>query len=135
MLDCRAGDPSSKPKGGQEMDISSPCCFPVLRMALDVVDPVSLKLSPIVKTSTDLKYLVLFSNNLCLLYHSFLFFIISLSEAVYLQSFSGMCESNIFDFGFNTHTHTQTWLFKFIKAIYMYVLLCKTRMCVIPKGH
>ena len=66
-------------------------------------------------------------NNLSLLCHSSVFFIISLSKAVYLRSFGGMCECNIYGFVFNTYTHTHihSWLFKLIIAIYMYVLLCK----------
>ena len=47
-----------------------------------------------------------YSNNLSLLCHSSVFSIISLSKAVYLRSFSGMCECDIFGFVFNTHTHT-----------------------------
>ena len=45
-----------------------------------------------------------YSNNLSLLCHSSVFFIISLSKAVYLRSFGGMFESNIFGFVSNTHT-------------------------------
>ena len=48
-----------------------------------------------------------YSNNLSLLYSS-VFFIISVSEGVYLRSFGGMCECNIFGFVFNTHTYTHT---------------------------
>ena len=47
-----------------------------------------------------------YSNNLSLLYHSSVFYIISLSEAVHLRSFGGMFECNIFVFVFNTHTYT-----------------------------
>ena len=39
-----------------------------------------------------------------LLYHSSVFFIISLSKAVYLCSLGEMFECNIFGFVFNTHT-------------------------------
>ena len=51
-------------------------------------------------------------NNLSLLCHSSVFFIISLSKAVYLRSLGGMCECNIYGFVFNTHTHihTHSWL-------------------------
>ena len=64
------------------------------------------------------------SNNLSLSYHSSAFFIFPLSEAVFLSSFGGMSECNIFGIVFNTQTHSL--LLKFIIAIYMYVLLCKT---------
>ena len=52
----------------------------------------------------------MYSNNLSLLYHTSVFFIISLSEAVYLRFFGGMCECNIHVFGFvfKTHIHTHT---------------------------
>ena len=66
-----------------------------------------------------------YSNNLSLLYHSSVFFIISLSEAVYSHSFGGMCECNIFGFVSNTHTYTLGCSSSII-AIHMYVLLCKT---------
>ena len=68
----------------------------------------------------------IYSNNLSLSYHTSVFFIISLSEAVYLHFFGGMCEYNIFGFVFKIHIHTHSRLDKFIIAIYMYVLLCKT---------
>ena len=57
------------------------------------------------------------SNNLSLFYYSVVFFIISLSEAVYLCCFDWMCDG----FVFNTHTHI--CLFKFIIAMYMYVCI------------
>ena len=56
------------------------------------------------------------------MYHSSVFFTFPLSEAVYLRSFGGMSECNIFSIVFNTHTYTDTLFI----AIYMYVLLCKT---------
>ena len=68
----------------------------------------------------------IYSSNLSLSYHTSVFFIISLSEAVYLSFFGGMYECNIFGFAFKTHIHTHSWLYKFIIAMYMYVLLCKT---------
>ena len=55
-----------------------------------------------------------------IIYHSSVFFIFPLREAVYLRSFGGMSGCNIFSIVFNTYTDTL-----FI-AIYMYVLLCKT---------
>ena len=71
-----------------------------------------------------------YSNNLSLLCHNSVFFVVSSSKAVYLRSFGEMCECNIFGFVFNTrihtHIHTHYWLFKFIIAIHMYVILCKT---------
>ena len=48
-----------------------------------------------------ISYVFFFSRNSSLLYHSFVFFIISLSEAVYLRSFDGMCDGFVFDI----HTH------------------------------
>ena len=51
-----------------------------------------------------------YSNNRSLLCHSSVFFIISLSKAVYLGSFGGMCECNIFAFVLNTHTYTHILL-------------------------
>ena len=42
-----------------------------------------------------------YSNYLSLLSHSSVFFIISLSKAVYFPSFGAMCECNIFGFVFN----------------------------------
>ena len=62
------------------------------------------------------------SKNVSLLYHSSVFFIFPLSEAVYLRSFGGMSECNIFSIVFNTHIYTDTLFI----AIHMYVLLCKT---------
>ena len=67
-----------------------------------------------------------YSNNLSFLSHTSVFFIISLSKAVYLSSLGGMWECNIYGFVVITHTHTHSWLFKFIISIYMYVLLGKT---------
>ena len=50
----------------------------------------------------------IYSNNLSLSYHTSVFFIISLSEAVYSRFFGGMCECNIFGFAFKTHIHTHS---------------------------
>ena len=47
-----------------------------------------------------------YSNNLSLLCHSSVFFVVSSSKAVYLRSFGEMCECNIFGFVFNIHTYT-----------------------------
>ena len=83
------------------------------------VDPVTykpLKLT-IVKITTDLKWLIIFIEKFkFIIYHSSVFFIIPLSEAVYLRSFGGMSECNIFSIVFNTHTYTDTLFI----AIYMY---------------
>ena len=51
-----------------------------------------------------------------------MFFIISLSEAIYLRSFCGMCECNIqvFDFVFNIHKHIS--LVVQVDHCYVYVL-------------
>ena len=49
-----------------------------------------------------------YSNNLSLFCHSSVFFIISLSKAVYLRSFGGMCECNTYGFVSNTHIHTHS---------------------------
>ena len=48
------------------------------------------------------------SNNLSLFYHSSVFLIFPVSEAVFLRSFGGMSECNIFGIVFNTHTCTDT---------------------------
>ena len=64
----------------------------------------------------------IYSNNLSLSYHTSVFFIISLSEAVYLR-FLMECVNAIYLVLYltQTHTHTHSWLFKFIIAICMYV--------------
>ena len=74
-----------KPGGGTEKEISAPCCFPVLRMALYGIDN-------------------FFSNNLSLFYHSPVFFIISLSKALYLRSFDGIYVLYL------THKHTHSYV-------------------------
>ena len=62
----------------------------------------------------------IYSNNLSLSYHTSVFFIISLSEAVYLRFFGGMCECNIFGFAFKTHIHTHSLVVQ-VNHCYSYV--------------
>ena len=64
----------------------------------------------------------IYSNNLSLSYHTSVFFILSLSEAVYLCFFGGICECNIFGFVFNTqiHTHTLGCSSSSLQFIYMF---------------
>ena len=50
------------------------------------------------KNNYRLKMINLFIITTEVLYHSSVFFIISLSEAVYLRSFGGLCACNIFVF-------------------------------------
>ena len=61
----------------------------------------------IVKNNYRFEMINAFYSN-SLLYHSSVFFINSLSEAVYLCSFCGMCDCNIFIFVFNKHTYTHS---------------------------
>ena len=69
------------------------------------------------KNNNRLEMINLFhSTNLSLLlYHSSVFFIFPLKEAVYLRSFGGMSEYNIYSSVFNTHTYKDTLFI----AIYM----------------
>ena len=64
----------------------------------------------------------IYSNNLSLSYHTSVFFIISLSEAVYLGFFGGMCEYNIFGFAFKTHTLGCTSSSLLLISMFYYVI-------------
>ena len=82
----------------------------MFRMALYAVDPVNLNTHHChCKNNYRLEMInPIYSNNLSLSYHTSVFFIISLSEAVHLRFFGGMYECNIFGFAFNTHIHTHS---------------------------